>query len=266
MTASLTTCHKCVIALGRRFVIARTMAESGNAKKGILAEDISSMRIKYKDKHELFLESSLVSKEPIGQFKAWFDYACSTPTVNEPNAMCLATASKDGIPSARYVLLKSYDKDGFVFFTNKSSRKGKDLEANPNAALTFYWEPLKRSVRIEGPVVHVPDSEAEEYFHSRPRDSQIGACASHQSEIISGRDELSFRVQQLTAQFADKTVPKPPEWGGYKLVPVSVEFWQGQSDRVHDRIRFRRVGNGPPANEQTTFSGQDGWLYERLSP
>ncbi|KAF4518140.1 hypothetical protein B566_EDAN008842 [Ephemera danica] len=191
------------------------------------------------DKRKRREDLNLASKEPIGQFKVWFDDACSTPTVNEPNAMCLATAS-------------NYDKDGFIFFTNKSSRKGKDLEVNPSAALTFYWEPLKRS--------------AEEYFHSRPRDSQIGACASHQSEIISGRDELSSRVQQLTAQFAGKTVPKPPEWGGYKVVPICVEFWQGQSDRVHDRIRFRRAGNGLPANEKTTFTGEDGWLYERLSP
>ncbi|CAG9125378.1 hypothetical protein JYU34_006028 [Plutella xylostella] len=230
--------------------------------------DIGGMRIRYKDKSETFLESHLVSKEPFGQFKAWFEEACTRKEILEPNAMCLATATKDGYPSARFVLLKGYGKEGFKFFTNYGSRKAREMEANNNVAATFYWEILNRSVRIEGHVEKLSIEESEKYFHSRPVPSQIAACASFQSTPIQSRDVLCEREAVLEADYMipGKEVPKPEFWGGYIIRPRAVEFWQGQRDRLHDRIKFRKPKEGEVADGNLLHEGEDGWVYERLSP
>ncbi|XP_049873392.1 pyridoxine/pyridoxamine 5'-phosphate oxidase-like [Pectinophora gossypiella] len=230
--------------------------------------DIGGMRIKYKDKDDTFLEKHLVSNEPFGQFKAWFEDACARKEILEPNAMCLATATKDGFPSARFVLLKAYGKDGFKFFTNYESRKAKELAENPNVAATFYWEVLNRSIRIEGSVEKLPEEESIKYFHSRPVPSQIAACASYQSTPIESRDVLCERERALEAEYMipNKEVPKPQYWGGYAIIPRSVEFWQGQRDRLHDRIKFRKPKSGEVPDGKLLHQGEDGWVFERLSP
>ncbi|KAJ8721983.1 hypothetical protein PYW08_004385 [Mythimna loreyi] len=230
--------------------------------------DIGGMRIKYKDKDETFLEKHLVSKEPFGQFKAWFEEACSRKEILEPNAMCLATVSKDGFPSARFVLCKGYGKDGFKFFTNYGSRKAREMESNPNVAATFYWEILNRSVRIEGAVEKLDETESTKYFHSRPVPSQIAACTSFQSTPIESRDVLCEREAVLEKEYMipGKEVPKPSFWGGYIIRPKAVEFWQGQRDRLHDRIKFRKPKEGETPDGKLLHEGEDGWVYERLSP
>merc|ERR1711911_241209 len=194
--------------------------------------NLGDMRKPYKAGHEVFLESSLEAKEPFAQFKSWFDQACVTPGILEANAMSLATATKDGKPSARYVLLKGYGgKEGFRFFTNYSSRKGKELEENPYAALTFYWEPLLRSIRIEGTVKKISSEESEEYFRSRPKGSQIGASVSPQSQVIESRHVFTENEERLLKEFSaeNAVVPRPENWGGFSVIPEMVEFWQGQS-------------------------------------
>jgi len=230
--------------------------------------NLGDMRKPYNEKHSTFLESSLVSKEPIKQFKEWFDLASKTEHIKEANAMCLATATKEGKPSARFVLLKGYGEDGFRFFSNYASRKGNELEQNPFAALTFYWEPLSRSVRVEGTIEKLPAEASEEYFHSRPRSSQIGACVSPQSQQIKGREVLIETEEKLLKEFADQsiTIPKPPTWGGYIVKPNMIEFWQGQSTRIHDRIRFRRPEGSHEPDGVLTHVGDNGWIYERLAP
>ncbi|XP_046965760.1 pyridoxine/pyridoxamine 5'-phosphate oxidase-like [Vanessa cardui] len=230
--------------------------------------DIGGMRIRYKDREETFLEKHLVSKEPFGQFKVWFEEACSRKEILEPNAMCLATATKDGQPSARFVLCKGYGKDGFKFFTNYESRKAKELEENPKVAATFYWEILNRSVRIEGDVEKLSEEESIKYFHSRPVPSQIAACTSYQSSPIESRDVLCEREKVLEAEYMipEKLIPKPAFWGGYLIRPRSVEFWQGQRDRLHDRIKFRKPKEGEVPDEKLLHQGEDGWVFERLSP
>ncbi|XP_054015835.1 pyridoxine/pyridoxamine 5'-phosphate oxidase isoform X2 [Hylaeus anthracinus] len=228
--------------------------------------DIGGMRIKYKDKSETFTEDRLESKEPISQFKAWFDEVRNIPQIFEPNAMFLATATKNGIPSVRAVLLKSFGTDGFKFYTNYESRKARELDENPNAALTFYWEPLNRSVRIEGKVEKTSVEDSDRYFQSRPYSNQIGSMASKQSAIISSRQTLIVRERELTAQFPEGQVKRPDCWGGYNVIPHSVEFWQGQSDRLHDRIRFRRPKPNEKVDNILIHQGDNGWIYERLSP
>ncbi|XP_023934789.2 pyridoxine/pyridoxamine 5'-phosphate oxidase [Bicyclus anynana] len=230
--------------------------------------DIGGMRIKYKDKDETFLEKHLVSKEPFGQFKAWFEEACSRKEILEPNAMCLATSTKDGYPSARFVLCKGYGKDGFKFFTNHGSRKAKEMAENPNVAATFYWEVLNRSVRIEGSIERLTEQESTTYFHSRPVPSQIAACTSYQSTPIESRDVLCERERALEAEYMipGKEIPKPTFWGGYIIRPRSVEFWQGQRDRLHDRIKFRKLKEGEAPDNKLLHEGEDGWVFERLSP
>ncbi|XP_021188190.3 pyridoxine/pyridoxamine 5'-phosphate oxidase [Helicoverpa armigera] len=230
--------------------------------------DIGGMRIKYKDKDDTFLESHLVSKEPFGQFKAWFDEACTKKEILEPNAMCLATVSKEGFPSARFVLCKGYGKDGFKFFTNYGSRKANEMNNNPNVAATFYWEFLNRSVRIEGSVEKLDEEESTRYFHTRPVPSQIAACTSFQSTPIESRDVLVAREAVLEQEYMipEKEVPKPSFWGGYIIRPRAVEFWQGQRDRLHDRIKFRKPKDGEVPDGKLLHQGEDGWVYERLSP
>ena len=193
-----------------------------------------------------------VDPDPIRQFAHWFEQARRT-TSGEVNAMTLATATPDGIPSARIVLLKDVDERGFVFYSNYESRKGRELAANPNAALVFYWPELERQVRISGTVERVTRDESARYFHSRPFGSRIGALASRQSEPLPDRDELEERVHRLTLEYRGREVPLPPAWGGYRLVPAALEFWQGRPGRLHDRLRYTRAADGT-------------WTIERLSP
>ncbi len=197
-----------------------------------------------------------VADEPTAQFAAWFDEAV-TAGQPEPEAMCLATATADGVPSARMVLLKAHDQRGFAFYTNERSRKGGELAANPVAALTWRWARLDRQVRVTGPVQRVEAGEADAYFAGRPRQSQLGAWASNQSAVIPAgggepRGVLEAAVVAVEDRFAGVEVPRPPHWGGFRVVPEVVEFWQGRTGRLHDRLRYRREGPG--------------WVVERLFP
>jgi pyridoxamine 5'-phosphate oxidase len=193
-----------------------------------------------------------VLPDPVAQFGRWFQEA-SAADVPEPNAMTLATADARGAPSARVCLLKGYDARGFVFYTNYASRKGQQLAENPRAAIVFFWESLERQVRIEGTVEKVSRQESEEYFHSRPVGSQVGAWVSRQSSVIATREELDRREAELMAKYAGRTVPLPDFWGGYRLIPNRIEFWQGRPSRLHDRLEYVRDVNG-------------GWALRRLSP
>lgn len=193
-----------------------------------------------------------LARDPFRQFEKWFAEA-EAAKLPDPNAMVLATAGRDGRPAARTVLLKGLDGRGFVFYTNTESRKGRELDANPRATLLFPWIPLERQVTIEGSVVHVAREESETYFHSRPRLSQLAALASPQSSPIAGRSVLEDSLKALEKKFAGQEVPLPPNWGGYRLIPDLVEFWQGRRSRLHDRLRYRRAAGGD-------------WVIERLAP
>lgn len=199
------------------------------------------------------LDEADFGTNPIVQFEGWMRDA-QAAHLKEPNAMTLATATPDGRPSARIVLLKEVSDVGFVFYTNYTSRKARELEANPFAALTFYWAELERQVRVEGRVERVPREQSERYYRSRPSGSRLGAWASEQSAVIPGRAILENRLAALEAQYAgSEDIPVPEFWGGYCLVPESIEFWQGRPNRMHDRLRYRT-------------NGEEGWLLERLSP
>jgi pyridoxamine 5'-phosphate oxidase len=189
---------------------------------------------------------------PIKQFGNWFTAAIEAG-IRDVNAMSLATATADGRPSVRIVLLKEFDHDGFVFFTNYESEKGRQLEANPHAALAFYWIELDRQIRVSGTVEKTSHGESERYFHSRPPGSQLGAWASRQSEVLDARRVLDARMAEMTERFADKPIPLPPHWGGFRLKPDTIEFWQGRPDRLHDRFRYTLQSNGT-------------WLIDRLAP
>jgi len=196
------------------------------------------------------LEKDL-ARDPFRQFEKWFQEA-EAAKLPEPNAMVLATAGRHGQPGARIVLLKGMDGRGFVFYTNYESHKGRDLETHPRAALTFPWIALERQVIIEGTVTRVAREESEAYFHTRPRLSQLAAWASPQSTIISGRGVIEESLKVLEKKYAGQEVPLPPQWGGYRVSPETVEFWQGRRSRLHDRLRYRRE--------------KDGWIIERLAP
>jgi len=235
-----------------------------------MAVDIGGMRKPYHDKSDFFDFKDLVAKEPFGQFKAWFEAASSHEGIYEANAMCLSTATADGVPSARMVLLKKYGPEGFTFFTNYTSRKARELDSNPRAALVFFWEPQNRSVRVEGTVKRIEEAESVAYFKSRPVSSQIGACVSNQSEVIKDRSVLTDKETELLAKYGEEgeeagQVPKP-DWGGYRVEPRVVEFWQGQSTRIHDRIRFRTPAQGETLDPELHIQGDDGWIIERLAP
>lgn len=193
-----------------------------------------------------------VKSNPIEQFDHWFDEALKAGVL-EPNAMTLATSSPDGKPSARIVLLKGFNHDGFVFYTNYLSRKGKELAKNPVVSLVFFWPELERQVRIEGTIEKVSKEDSENYFKSRPKESQIGALASPQSQVIDNRSQLEKNLEELTKKYADQEVPKPSYWGGYLVKPQVIEFWQGRPSRLHDRIVYRKAD-------------KSNWKIVRLAP
>jgi pyridoxamine 5'-phosphate oxidase len=197
------------------------------------------------------LKESNAASDPIEQFRRWFDEALAAD-LHEPNAMTLATATPDGRPSARVVLLKGFDERGFVFYTNYEGRKSGELEANPRCALVFYWGELERQVRIEGHASRVPGEESDQYFGSRPRGSRLGAWASEQSRPVRDRGALEERLRGLEAEYEGREVPRPPFWGGYRVEPETIEFWQGRENRLHDRLVYRRSGGS--------------WRRERLQP
>src|SRR5216110_3848176 len=198
------------------------------------------------------LRRSDLDPDPIKQFSNWFTAAIEAG-IRDVNAMTLATAGRDARPSVRIVLLKSFDQDGFVFFTNYESAKGKQLEANPDAALGFYWIELDRQIRISGKVQKTSREESQAYFHSRPVGSQLSAWVSRQSTVIDARRVLDARMAEMTERFGNKRIPLPPHWGGFQLKPDIIEFWQGRLNRLHDRFRYTRLADGS-------------WQMDRLAP
>uniref|UniRef100_UPI00358EE84F pyridoxine-5'-phosphate oxidase isoform X3 n=1 Tax=Myxine glutinosa TaxID=7769 RepID=UPI00358EE84F len=229
------------------FVETRTRRRVGPC--GLSEMDVTAMRKPYCGDEEVLDESKLQSLDPIKQFEEWFKVAMTCKEIGEPNAMCLATSTKDGKPSARMVLMKGFDQDGFRFFTNYEGRKAKEL------------------VRVEGPVERLPRRESEEYFHSRPKPSQIAAAVSHQSTVIASREVLRQKQAQLEALYKNsEVVPMPSHWGGYLVKPKVMEFWQGHTNRLHDRIVFRRSGPGNVADGVLTHPAAPGWMFERLAP
>jgi pyridoxamine 5'-phosphate oxidase len=197
------------------------------------------------------LNEATVERDPIAQFAQWYEEACAVERPL-PHAVALATATRTGKPSLRMVLLKGFDPSGFVVFTNYDSRKGRELVKNDRASLLFYWGTLERQVRIDGRIAKVSKRESDEYFRTRPRGSQLSAWASPQSEVVADRADLELRYAAAAEKYPD-AVQRPPYWGGYRLVPAAIEFWQGRDDRLHDRLRYRRLRDGR-------------WRIERLGP
>jgi pyridoxamine 5'-phosphate oxidase len=200
---------------------------------------------------EAELRRADLAPDPLEQFQRWF--ADAGAALEVPEAMALATATADGAPSARMVLLKGFDERGLVFFSHRTSRKGRELEANPRAALLFHWSPLGRQVRVEGRVEHVSEEESDAYFETRPRGAQLGALASRQSEQLGSRAELDERLAEVQGELGAGPVPRPPTWGGFRVVPDAWEFWQHRASRLHDRFRYVPERGG-------------GWRVERLFP
>ena len=210
--------------------------------------DLKGLRKEYK---KAGLRETDLSPGPMEQFRRWFDEALAAD-LHEPNAMTVATAGRDGRPSARVVLLKGFDERGFVFYTNYEGRKGREIEENPYCALIFYWGELERQVRVEGRAGRVSPQESDAYYGSRPRGSRLGAWASAQSREVDGREALQERLRSLEGEYEGREVYRPPFWGGYRVEPEAVEFWQGRENRLHDRLVYRRA--------------PDGWEVVRLQP
>jgi pyridoxamine 5'-phosphate oxidase len=213
-----------------------------------MSNSIADIRKDYKLQS---LDESEVSPDPLQQFSTWWQEAINS-NIEEVNAMTLATADKDGRPSARIVLLKGFDETGFKFFTNYNSRKGKEIEVNPFASLVFFWKELERQVRISGSVSRLSAEESDTYYQSRPSGSRLGAWCSPQSEVIESRAVLEHNLEKYQATFIDGQISRPPHWGGYAVKPVEVEFWQGRPSRLHDRIAYTKV--------------ESSWTIARLAP
>jgi pyridoxamine 5'-phosphate oxidase len=205
-----------------------------------------------KDYTRATLDESDVDADPFRQFQIWFDQATAAE-LPEPYAMALATATPQGHPSVRMVLLRGLDQRGLAFFTNYQSRKANELDANPHASLLFFWQELERQVRIDGRVERISSAESDRYFHSRPPASRVGAWASPQSQVIASRDALEARVRDLEDRYASSEIPRPAHWGGYRVMPDTFEFWQGRPSRLHDRLRYTR-------------NHDSDWIVERLAP
>lgn len=215
----------------------------------MLNQQVAALR---KDYRLASLDESEVDEHPVKQFEKWWQEAINSQ-LDEPNAMTLATSTPDGKPSARIVLLKSFDADGFIFFTNYESRKGLEMAANPNVSLLFFWRELERQVRIDGTVSKTPSAISDEYYHTRPMGSRIGAIASPQSRVIPHRSFLEEQVNLIAAQYVLETPVRPQHWGGYSVKPTLMEFWQGRSNRLHDRVQYTLMEGGE-------------WKIERLAP
>ena len=223
-------------------------------------QDLGALRREY---GEHGLDTTDLEPEPVAMFRRWLQDSV-VAGLHEPNAMVLSTVSAQGRPSARMVLLKGLDEGGFVFYTNYDSRKSGDIDANPAVALLFPWHDLQRQVRVEGTASRVDRQESEDYFAARPRDSQLGAWASPQSQVVASRSALDERYGGVLAQFAGMdAVPLPPNWGGYRVVPEAVEFWQGRKGRMHDRLRYRRADADADADAD---AGRSTWTVDRLAP
>ncbi len=214
-----------------------------------MAGNISDIRKDYSRKKLL---EKKAAAHPVDQFAKWWKQAINAKII-EPNAMTLATASADGIPSARIVLLKEFSKDGFVFFTNYESFKGQQLRDNPKACLVFFWKEVERQVRITGLVSKIGEDDSDKYFHSRPQGSQVGAAISPQSQVIADREWLDTEYKKFKKETEDKLIQRPPHWGGYIVKPVIIEFWQGRPSRLHDRLQYSLIEDGS-------------WKLERLAP
>ncbi len=202
--------------------------------------------------HHGGLTKADAADNPFDQFEKWFNHAIEE-NIDLPDAMTLATATLDGIPSARMVVLRGFDREGFCFYTDYNSQKGRELAANPHAAVVFYWRELDRQVRISGTIVKMTDAESDAYFESRPRDSKLAVRTERQTVVISGREHLEQNFAKAKLTYADKHIPRPPHWGGYRLMPTTFEFWQGSPSRLHDRIRYTLIEDG-------------NWTIETLSP
>ncbi len=214
-----------------------------------VGEHVKKLRREYSGEP---LDEAAVDRDPFSQFEKWLEAAVKAE-LTDPHAMVVATASRAAKPSARVVLLRGFDRNGFVFYTNYTSRKGTEILSNPNAAAVFFWSKLDRQIRIEGVIEKVSDEESDKYFQSRPRENQIAAWASSQSQIIASREKLDNIFKEFAKEFEGKPVPRPDNWGGFKLKPESFEFWQGRESRMHDRILY-------------TLTEDNGWQISRLAP
>ena len=219
----------------------------------VMSPSVADLRINYT---RASFDESDAHPDPIAQFRCWFDQAIESQ-LHEPNAMVLATVNPQGHPDARVVLLKGVDARGFVFFTNYRSAKGKQLDRTPEAALVFLWHELERQVRIEGSVEKISAAESDGYFESRPHGSKLGAWASQQSEVVASRQELETRLAAVRARYGDESIPRPEHWGGFRVRPRTLEFWQGRPNRLHDRLRYFR-----PVHSEASVN----WQIERLQP